>query len=114
MLYEIRSKLVGVSFVNDDGSNRQELIKNLKLSDVLTIEHEPTNPYDSNSHIIKNPAGQIIGHLKRELAKDIIDRKAKGHVLKGIKSFQPTGDISKKQSLGVNIVLELDNDYVAI
>ena len=104
MRYLINTKVVGVSFKNNDGIERQELIKNLTPEDTLTIEKEENNPYDVNSHVIKNK-DSIIGHVSRNLAQDLVNKVKEGQKLIGIKEFKVTGE--KKHTLGVNITLEL-------
>lgn len=106
MIYKIPTKLVGVSFKNEDGSSRQELIKNLKLTDTLLIEHEPNNQYDQNSHIVKHN-DKILGHISRELAKELIEKKQRGEKLSEIVEWKVTGH--DKQTLGVNIIMTLDS-----
>ena len=107
MSYEIRTKIVGVSFNNEDGSNRQELIKQLNEGDILTIKHEPENKYDSNSHIIKHN-DKIIGHLKKELAESIVKKVKSGEKILKISDWKKTGQ--EKHTLGVNIVIEMQGD----
>ena len=53
MRYLIRTKLVGVTFPNKDRVSRQERIQNLGKDELLTIEHEPDNPYDLVTKILK-------------------------------------------------------------
>lgn len=103
--YNIFTKLVGVSFKNNDNTDRQELIKKLKEDDILTIEHEPNNPYDSNSHVIISKYG-VLGHISRSLALDIINKQKEGQKIIGIKDFKVTGQ--QKHTLGVNITIEME------
>ena len=48
------TKIVGVTFKNDDGSDRQRIIRDLTRNGMLSIGtelqliHDPTNPYDKN------------------------------------------------------------------
>ena len=106
MRYIIPTKLVGVSFKNADGIDRQELIKLLKPEDILVVEHELHNPYDSNSHVVKSK-GRILGHLSRSLAEDISKKISSGEKIIGIKGFKVTGNEPKKTA-GVNIELEME------
>lgn len=106
MIYSIPTKLVGVSFKNEDGSDRQELIKQLKSGDDITIEPEPDNKYDSNSHIIKHN-DKILGHIKRELAKELVEKKQKGEKIICIKDWNITGQ--EKHNIGLNILIELES-----
>jgi len=105
MKYLIPTKIVGVSFQNPGGSNRQELIKNLKENDTLAIEHEKDNPYDKNSHVIKHN-NNILGHINKSLAEDLVNKVNNGEKILGIKEFKITG--IEKHTLGVNIIIELE------
>ena len=108
MRYVIPTKLVGVSFKNDDtGIDRQELISKLKDDDVLLIEHEENNPYDKNSHVVKSRDG-ILGHVSRSLAEDLMKKKSEGEKILGIKEYKKTGTNTDKHTLGVNIIISLE------
>lgn len=106
MRYSICTKIVGVSFKNSDNTSRQELIRKLQLDEKLTIEHEENNPYDKNSHVIKNKDNIILGHINRELSEELIEKKESGQKIIGIKSFKVTGQ--EKRTLGLNIIIELE------
>ncbi len=45
----IRTKIVGVTFCNDDGSSRTKIIAGMTDSDKICIERDPYNPYDSDA-----------------------------------------------------------------
>jgi hypothetical protein len=107
MQYIIPTKLVGVSFKNSDGGERQELIRGLKEGDVLTIEPEPTNPYDQYSHIIKSPEGKILGHVSRSLAYELHEKVNKNNErIIGITEWKQTG--GGKQTLGLNVLIRME------
>jgi len=108
MRYLIPTKLVGVSFRNQDGTERQELIKSLNPSEILYIEPEPTNPFDKNSHIIKNKDGNILGHINRSLALELSEKVKNNEKILGIKEWKVTG--SDKHTLGINIMIDMQND----
>lgn len=106
MKYSIPTKIVGVSFKNSDGIERQDLIKRLKEGDVLTIEREPDNKYDKNSHIIKSKDG-VLGHVSKSLAEDLVEKVDEGgEKIIGIKEYKVTGQA--QHTFGVNIIIELD------
>lgn len=66
----IRTKVVGVTFKNDDGTDRQEILASVSPGDSLDLE-----PYEYNGA----PAMKVIhalgciGNLKAELAADLCD-----------------------------------------
>ena len=49
MIKNVRLKVVGVTFTNEDGTSRQSIIKELKQSDTITLRREPTNKFDTNA-----------------------------------------------------------------
>ena len=67
----VPSKVVGVTFRNEDGSRRQELIEELCEGDQLGIVPEPDNPHDADAIAVTNAYGEQIGYLNQRLAKDV-------------------------------------------
>ena len=62
--------LAGVSFLNDDGSDRQQILAQCAPREWLTLEPEPTNPFDKKAIGVLSPYGQI-GYLDRRCAQEI-------------------------------------------
>jgi hypothetical protein len=94
---EIRSKLVGVSF-----GERQKNIKLLQAGFELFWRHESENEFDSNAILTYADPGMTIeiGHLRRELAREFVERI--GKVRQRIFVEQVTGGGAGK-SFGVNV-----------
>ena len=70
------TKIVGVSFQNEDGSSRQELIE--KLNDtldqgsiILQLERQQNNPHDSNAVAVCSPEGKQLGFLSKQVCETI-------------------------------------------
>lgn len=61
--------VVGVTFPNDDGSNRGTIISELMHDDTtVRIEREPNNQYDRNAiKVVANDLGQI-GYIGKDYA----------------------------------------------
>lgn len=78
------SKVVGVSKVNEDGSSRQEIIKQeVAEDDQLHLELEPSNAHDKNATKVLSKLGKQIGYLNRELAEKVrpaIENETEIHV----------------------------------
>lgn len=55
--------LHGVSYANEDGSSRQELVARCRPGDRLTLVAEPANPHDRNAVAVRNAAGEQLGYL---------------------------------------------------
>jgi len=64
------AKLVGVSHENPDGTSRIAAIAKCKTFDILTLEAEPDNPFDSNAIAVLNEAGEQMGYLDSRLAEE--------------------------------------------
>ena len=70
----MRTKIVGVTFCNDDGSSRAKIIAGMTDSDKICIERDPYNPYDSDAVKVcdmKNGEKKQIGFLAKEIAAEI-------------------------------------------
>lgn len=64
---EFYSKVAGVTFENEDGVNRQELLSELSSGVKLELRLERENLYDKNAIEIYSSLGKI-GYIKGELA----------------------------------------------
>ena len=62
VLDTIRTKVVGVTFNNEDGENRQDILSRMSGSEDITVEK-----YTYNGE----PAAYVIGNLSAELAGDL-------------------------------------------
>lgn len=104
------TKIVGVTFKNDDGSDRQRIIRNLSRSGELEegtelfLVPQPTNPYDSNCVLVQAGNGQTLGSLSRDVAASVAPQIRQGYVFKAYVASQTGGDIG--YSYGVNIKVE--------
>ena len=66
------TKIVGVSFDNDNGISRQDLISELdSVPCALTLLREVQNPHDSNAIAILDPKGRQLGYLSRSIAQQL-------------------------------------------
>lgn len=71
LLNTIRTKVVGVTFDNEDGTNRQDLLKTLHGGEQITIE--PYQYKQEPAAYVKHN-GRVLGNLSAELAAEL-DRK---------------------------------------
>jgi len=100
----IHTKIVGVERKNDDGSDRQTLIKrNAKLGQYLKLKPEPLNKFDPNAIGIWWNDVQY-GYISSDLAKDV-KRLLDEHEYVHAVLMNITGGTSDKPSHGVNIDL---------
>jgi hypothetical protein len=88
---EWHAKVVGVSFKNADGSDRQQLIRRFcREGSEVQLRAEPDNAHDTNAHgvwvewrewfVLKRQAQ--IGYLSTYNAQDIASKKRTGHSFK--------------------------------
>lgn len=58
-------KVAGVSF-------HKQKVESLTEGDILTLERDPENKYDSNAVKILNPEGEMIGFVPKEFNSAIV------------------------------------------
>ena len=67
MIKNVKLKVVGVTFVNNDGVSRQSIIEKLKDNDTIVLRREPTNIYDTNAIAVFTEHGQV-GYIGKDYA----------------------------------------------
>lgn len=110
----IKTKVAGVTHINSDGKERQEIIKKFGRKGLyLYFKREKDNPFDENAiSIWIKPKGLFsseadqIGYIKKELAPKISQRLAKGEKIEG-RITEITGGKRGKPTYGVNIEIKL-------
>ena len=61
-------KITGVSF-----NDRQEIVKLLKVDEIIHFEHQQDNEFDSNAIAVNRNDGSQIGYLPKNLAEMVVD-----------------------------------------
>lgn len=82
MALEILVGVRGESFTNDDGSERQDIIRALRAGTPMQLVADPINPHDRHAVKVLTPAGQQIGFLPSD-ARDA-DAVLKGEPISAI------------------------------
>jgi len=105
--YVTHSKVVGISFKNEDNTDRQTIARNLNKGDILELRRDPLNIFDKFCIEIFTSDGHKIGFINRELAKDLAPNLDRG--------IPVTCTISEitgldKPTVGINILLESEVD----
>ena len=96
------TKVVGVTFDNPDGRNRQDIIAHLSQSSKIHLERDRGNAYDSNAVKVVDIDGNQLGFLSKEISADLAPRLDKGAVFNvSISSLTGGGDLAR----GVNILI---------
>ena len=77
MNLDFHTKVVGVTFPNEDGTDRQDLIEELedRIEKGETVElglrREPHNVHDPNSVAVLDPDGRQLGFLSRQVVESV-------------------------------------------
>src|SRR3990167_5914135 len=98
----INTKIAGVSF-----EGRQDLVRNIKISDVLILSKQPDNKYDKNAIAILDLEGNQLGFIKRELASELAPAMDRGTKYKA-KVSAITG--KEHNNIEVNIIIYLEGE----
>ena len=108
----IKTKVVGVTQENDDGSDRQRIIgKYVEPEDTLLLEREPDNQYDRNAIAIHAAPVETldhddkIGYISSDLAANLAPLMDSGHRITCVVLDKTGGGGGK--SYGVNIELTI-------
>ena len=75
------TKVVGVTFDNEDGSSRRMIIESMSLNDKIVLERDPYNEYDSNAVkvcVVKGGRKMQIGFLARNVAAEVSPKLRRG------------------------------------
>ncbi|HEV3137063.1 MAG TPA: HIRAN domain-containing protein [Pirellulales bacterium] len=104
------SKIAGVSKENQDGSNRQLIIRSCNVGESLVAKREPQNRFDKNAVALNRRFGQQLGYLNSELAAEVAPWLDQGQRVEMIISDITGGDESsftEARLFGVNIHISL-------
>lgn len=99
----IRSKVVGVTHDNDDGSSRQTVLTHCRAGEHLALKHQPVDQ-DENAVAVYRLSGEQVGWLSRELAADIAPYLDTGARI-DVTATEITGVSTAGRSLGCNIAI---------
>lgn len=101
------TKCMGVSFTNNDGTRRQDLLASLNTGDDLKLVREKDNPFDSAAIAVFTQDGHQLGYLKKDLSKDLAPNMDKGVIIKASVK-EVTGGSDSAPTRGLNIQLEAE------
>lgn len=93
-------KAVGVTFANNDGTERQDVIKQLNKGDNIVLVREPNNSYDPNAVKVITEYGQA-GYIGKDYAAIISSMIAEGRVFEV--SVNDVGTYKNKYYLSILI-----------
>ncbi len=119
-LRTIRSKVVGVTFPNRDGSDRQAIIRRFCRTGMsLDFRREPHNPHSKNAigvwvpgrRFLIFPARYQIGYINDELAEALREDIDQGCGMSGRILDVTGGGWFRKRNYGVNIEITLTGTW---
>lgn len=99
---EIKTKVVGVTRRNRDGTDRQTIIRRCVAGEPLALIPAPDNPHDEDAIMICRRTGEQLGYVSEDLADTIGDLIADGHRLDA-EILTITGGTADKPTRGVNL-----------
>lgn len=68
------TEIVGVTYENDDGASREEIVRMCGRMEPLSLAREPDNPHDPNAVSVERlDTGEQLGHVGRFMAKHICE-----------------------------------------
>lgn len=101
---EYKTKIVGVTFKNDDGTNRQDIIESCTEGESLSLEHYYFK--DEDAFKVTNVYGEVLGNLKKELTERLTEKYDPGTIeAADVEILNITGE--DKGTLGVNIKITI-------
>jgi hypothetical protein len=98
------AKVAGVSFPNDDGSERQEIITRCFAGEQLILQHDAYNEYSIFATKVLRLNGEQLGHAPEYLAQRIVERAEQGYAVCGV-LLEVTGGTFDRPTRGVNFVV---------
>lgn len=78
MIQELTLAVVGIDFLNADGSNRRSEAMITLPGETVELIPEPRNKHDSNAIAVVSPRGVQIGYLSAERAPYVRGRMSRG------------------------------------
>jgi len=98
------TKVAGVSYLNDDGTNRQIIARKCRRGDVLLLAPEENNPHDKNAVRVLRKNGEQLGYLTARCATGVATNISHGYKY-GVFVTNLTGGTSRKPTRGVNLIV---------
>jgi hypothetical protein len=98
------ASVAGVTFPNDDGSERQDIIKQCRVGEHLVLRHDVTNQYSGFATQVLRTNGEQLGHAPDYLAERIVQEVQAGYKTVGVLK-DLTGGTWDKPTRGVNFLV---------
>jgi hypothetical protein len=99
----IKTKLVGVTHKNEDGTSRQELLKDMREGERIVLAYEENNPKSDHAVAAYNSIGQKLGYLNDDLAIDLAEQIKELGVAINAEVLNITGGDGRKFGCNIEI-----------
>lgn len=99
---DFNSKVVGVTFGNNDGTSRQEIIRTCKPGDKLILKPVPTTKYPDAIGVFTK-SGKQLGHINAELATELKNNYPDNHISVTVNNITGGGD--KTYGCNIHIII---------
>jgi hypothetical protein len=70
----IKTKLIGVTYENKDGTNRQKLLQEMHGGERIILAYEANNPKSDRAIAAYDTAKRKLGYLNDDLSADLVDQ----------------------------------------
>ena len=97
----INTRVAGVSFANDDGTSRQDIIKGLTMGDRVLLVRDKENEHDFYATRVQTVSGQVIGWVPRQKSHQVAAWIESGNLVVGMAASR--GKARGKDLVGLNI-----------
>lgn len=98
------AKVSGVTFPNDDGSERQAIIRRCKTGEQLVLKHDSYNKYSIFATAVYRLNREQLGHVPEYLAERIVNEIEDGFNAIGVLT-EVTGGTFDKPTCGANFIV---------
>jgi hypothetical protein len=98
------AKVAGVTFQNDDGSERQSILKRCRPGEQLILRHDPDNAYSICAVQVLRTNGEQLGHAPGYLGERICEELEDGYWVLGVLA-EVTGGTRDKPTRGANFAV---------
>lgn len=98
------AKIAGVTFPNEDGTERQKIISRCRVGERLILRHDPENGFSPFATQVLRTNGEQLGFVPEYLAEEVCDEFECGFQVFGVLK-DLTGGTRDKPTRGVNVII---------